>query len=64
MSSQELRRLITRYFGQYIVKDIVKVSKENVATLTKNKSTLHIREYCKNKNPKQSANEQSEVRHK
>jgi hypothetical protein len=39
MSSNELRRLITKYFGQYIVRDISIVSP----------NCLHIVEHCKNK---------------
>jgi hypothetical protein len=62
MSCNEIRRLITRYFGQYIAK----VSKEHVATPINNNSTLHIVEYCKKKRQylNQSANEKNEAQYK
>lgn len=62
MSAQEVKRLITRYFGQYIVK----LSNKYVASPINKSSNLCIVEYCKKKNQylNQSTNEKNEAQHK
>jgi hypothetical protein len=58
MSSQEIRRLITKYFGQY-VKQCMNAKTENTVFITAN----NMLQKYKNKEINKT-NDQSEVRHK
>lgn len=67
MCSHELRRLITKYFGEYIAKQsIVKQSIANMETkhiLTQSKPAIYILQTYQNKTSYNS-NDQNEALHK